>query len=185
MEDFQRKDAKTQRRREDWEILPAVLGDAGAVADCVRVAYGHYLEEIGVEPGPLLDDYEAILRPFGKAQDKQAQDEFREHSVWVVKSGEVVVGVLVLIEKPEMILLDNVAVRPEGQGRGIGRALMDFAEAEAVRRGYGWVQLYTHELMVVNQAIYAKRGYEEFDRRVELGLNRVYMRKNLYADKHG
>ena len=78
-----------------------------------------------------------------------------------------------------MLLLDNVAVRPTYQGQGIGGILIDFAEDEATRRGYQSIQLYTHELMVENQAIYGKRGYEIFDRRVELGLRRAYMQKAL------
>jgi hypothetical protein len=38
---------------------------------------------------------------------------------------------------------------------------------------------FTHELMVENQAIYARLGYEETDRRVEDGFARVFLRKRL------
>jgi GNAT superfamily N-acetyltransferase len=70
-------------------------------------------------------------------------------------------------------------VAPDRQGRGIGRTLLDFAEAEAVRCGWGTITLYTHALMVENLAIYAARGYVERERRREKGFDRVYMEKRV------
>ena len=55
----------------------------------------------------------------------------------------------------------------------------DAAAAEAKRAGYDSIYLYTHETMVENLAGYAKIGYVQYDRRVEAGLARVYMRKKL------
>jgi hypothetical protein len=57
--------------------------------------------------------------------------------------------------------------------------LLDFTEAEAVRRGWKAVTLYTNALMVKNIAIYAGRGYVERERRTEKGFERVYMEKRL------
>ena len=54
-------------------------------------------------------------------------------------------GVLVLIEKDDHLLLDNVAVAPEAQGLGIGRRLVEAAEEVARNLGYATVRLYTHE----------------------------------------
>jgi len=72
-----------------------------------------------------------------------------------------------------------VAVDPDRQGRGYGGRLMDLAEAEARRRGYGALDLYTHERMTENIALYGARGYEETGRRRVRGYDRVYMRKTL------
>jgi hypothetical protein len=36
-----------------------------------------------------------------------------------------------------------------------------FAEAEALRRGYCEIRLYTHQTMAENQRLYASIGYEE------------------------
>ena len=143
------------------EILSAEVADVDAIGACVDAAYGHYVERMGMKPGPMLDDYAEMIR---------------EHSVWVVRDAGAVAGLLVLIDKPDMLLLDNVAVHPGWQGRGIGKALMQFAEAEAKRRGYGAIQLYTHELMVENIALYQRIGYEIFERRKERGFERVYMK---------
>lgn len=145
-------------------IIRAATGDdAGAVAACVRQAYEHYIERMGQPPGPMLDDYEDVIA---------------RHAVFVVDDGAMQ-GILVLIERDGTILLDNIAVAPAAQGTGIGRALLEFAEAEAIRRGYGAIELYTHELMVENIALYEKIGYRETGRRREKGFARVYMRKDL------
>ena len=51
-----------------------------------------------------------------------------------------------------LLSLDNVAVAGNFQGKGIGRRLIDFAEAEARRRGFGEIRLYTHQTMHENIA---------------------------------
>lgn len=88
-------------------------------------------------------------------------------------------GIVVLDETAEGFLLQNVAVDPSHKGKGLGKMLLKFADAEAKRAGYDSIYLYTHEKMVENLAGYAKFGYVEYDRRVEAGLARIYMRKKL------
>jgi hypothetical protein len=56
---------------------------------------------------------------------------------------------------------------------------MDFTEAEARRRGYAAVELYTNEVMVENIALYLRLGYVETQRVLDRGYHRVYLRKNL------
>ena len=90
-----------------------------------------------------------------------------------------VIGVLVLIERDDTVLLDNIAVHPDWQGRGLGARLLEVAEAEAATLGYPTLELYTHELMHENLALYVARGYAETGRRTEQGYQRVYMSKTL------
>jgi ribosomal protein S18 acetylase RimI-like enzyme len=97
----------------------------------------------------------------------------------VLEDGGSIAGVLVLEDGPDCFLLDNIAVSPNQQGRGVGRSLLDFAEAEARRCGWDAVTLYTNALMTENIAIYAARGYVERERRREKGFDRVYMAKRL------
>jgi ribosomal protein S18 acetylase RimI-like enzyme len=145
-------------------IRQAVTGDAEAVRDVVLAAYAHYVARIGKPPGPMLDDYAARIA------DGQA---------WVLEDSGRIAGVLVLEEQADAFLLDNIAVRPECQGSGHGRALMAFAEAEALRRGWREIRLYTHALMTENQALYRRLGYVEIGRVTEKGFDRVYMAKAL------
>jgi len=85
----------------------------------------------------------------------------------------------VLEEGPEGFLLDNIAVLPDCQGKGHVRALIAFAEAEARRRGWREIRLYTHALMTENIALYTRIGFAETHRVSEKGYDRVYMTKRL------
>lgn len=136
----------------------------------VDAAYRHYVDRIGIVPGPMRDDYAAAVR------DRQVLLAAPS------TAPDALAGVLVLDVADEGFLLDNVAVHPDHQGRGLGRLLLDRAEAEAEAAGFDSIYLYTHELMTENQAIYAGRGYLEYARRTEQGLTRVFMRKVLKAD---
>jgi GNAT superfamily N-acetyltransferase len=145
-------------------IRKARAEQANAVRDVVFAAYQRYVAVIGTAPGPMLDDY-AVRIAAGQ--------------VWVLSDPGGIVGVLVLEDGPDQFLLDNIAVWPDRQGRGFGRLLLDFAEAEAERRGWDTITLYTNALMADNIAIYAARGYVESKRRTEKGFDRVYMAKRL------
>ena len=90
-----------------------------------------------------------------------------------------VVGVLVLSNTAEGLLIDNVAVHPAAKGTGVGRVLLQHAESEARRLGCHTVYLYTNELMHENIALYARYGYQEYERREEQGFRRVFMRKTI------
>jgi ribosomal protein S18 acetylase RimI-like enzyme len=143
-------------------IRPAVPADEAVMRAVVDAAYRPYVARIGKPPGPMLDDYASRIA------DAQA---------WVLEDDGRVVGILVLEEQPDALLLDNVAVRPDCRGSGYGRALIAFAEAEARRRGFAEIRLYTHVLMTENQGLYWRLGYLETGRVTEKGFDRVYMAK--------
>ena len=81
-------------------------------------------------------------------------ERIADGQTWVIEDAGRIVGVVVLEETQAGFLLDNVAVLPGCQGRGHGRALVEFAEAEARRRRYGAIHLYTHALMTENIGLY-------------------------------
>lgn len=112
----------------------------------------------------MLDDYSAHIR---------------NHAAWVAEISGQAAGLLILIGETDHLLLDNVAVDPSHQGHGIGRALLNFAEREAVRRGYGEIRLYTHEKMSENLAMYPALGWVETGRREQNGYQRVFFHKLL------
>lgn len=146
------------------EIRPARAEDATAITECVAAAYQHYTPRIGKPPGPMLDNYRELIQ---------------QHSVPVLTEGATIIGVLVLIRQPQSLLVDNVAVHPDYQGRGLGRKLMALAEEEARRLEFTAVTLYTNERMTENIELYKRLGYTETERKTEQGYRRVYMRKSL------
>jgi ribosomal protein S18 acetylase RimI-like enzyme len=145
-------------------IRAANAADVPAVASIVDQAYRHYIARMGKPPGPMLDDYAARVS---------------EGVVWVLEERAAIAGIIVLLPMADYLLLDNVAVSPSRQGLGLGRRLLEFAEAEASRQGYSEIRLYTHQTMVENQRLYASIGYEETGRGTEAGYDRVFMRKQL------
>jgi ribosomal protein S18 acetylase RimI-like enzyme len=134
------------------------------VAQLVDAAYGHYVERLGGPPRPMTDDYEEVIRT---------------RQVTVAERHGAVAGVIVLAVTDEGFLIDNVAVHPSHRGSGLGRALLEFAEAEARRARFDSIYLYTHERMTENLALYARIGYVEYDRRSHGEFSLVYLRKQL------
>lgn len=59
----------------------------------------------------------------------------------------------------------NLAVAPEGWGRGIGRALLDAALAEATQRRIESVYLEVRDSNARARRLYQSRGFEEVGRR--------------------
>ena len=131
----------------------------------MRGAYGIYVARIGKPPGPMLDDYAALV-------DRGVVSVLND-------TDGAVVAIIVLLPQLDHLLLDNIAVAPGHQGRGLGRRLVAFAEAEAARLGCREIRLYTHQLMTENIALYARLGFVETGRGHAAGYDRVFMTKRF------
>ncbi len=140
----------------------ATAADLPAIKAIIDAAYTRYLTRMDKPPAPMLRDYGPSVA---------------DGTTWV--TGTPVSAVITLYPRPDHLYVENVAVDPAAQGRGLGRALMEFAEAEAARRGLSRMALVTHEVMTENQAIYARLGYVEVDRRAQDGYRRIFMEKQL------
>jgi N-acetylglutamate synthase-like GNAT family acetyltransferase len=147
-----------------FEIRSATAADVDAIRQLVHDAYVVYVPRIGREPAPMRADYEALVA---------------EGAVSVADDKGQIVGVLVLRPQPDWLLLENVAVAPSAQGRGIGRALIAFAEERARELALPKVTLYTNARMTENLSLYAALGYVEVDRRREHGFERVFFEKAI------
>ncbi len=102
----------------EYSFRSAIGADAPKVAALVNAAYGPYVERIGMLPRPMTDDYAEVIA---------------NQQVTVAESHGTIVGVIVLTVDDEGFLIDNVAVDPSHRGKGLGKALLEFAEAEARR----------------------------------------------------
>lgn len=146
------------------EIRAADETEVARAHDVVQAAYRHYIARMGKKPGPMLDDYERRQR---------------DAQLFIARIGAEHVGVAVLVRAADHLELDNVAVHPRWQGRGIGRALIAFAEETARAQGVPELRLYTHVTMTENIALYGRLGFVETHRGAEKGYERVFMRKLL------
>ncbi|MFF2053417.1 GNAT family N-acetyltransferase [Leifsonia sp. NPDC058194] len=148
----------------DVTTNPAGPEDVPAIEALVREAYEPYIARIGRPPGPLGDDYAAIVAD-GRAL--------------VARRDDRVVGLLVTSLHSDHLLIENVAVGASERGSGLGAALLGIAEERAREAGVGQVRLYTHEKMTENLAYYRRRGFEETGRRTEDGFSRVFFAKSV------
>jgi len=131
----------------------------------VRDAYAIYIDRIGKPPGPMLDDYAALIGA---------------GAVNILEEPPgTIAAIIVLLPKADHFLLDNIAVRRDRQGQGLGRRLIAFAEAEARRLGFDELRLYTHQWVTENIALYTRIGFIETGRGSEAGYERVFMSKRL------
>jgi ribosomal protein S18 acetylase RimI-like enzyme len=147
----------------------ATSADVPTLSLITADAYAPVVDQIGRPPAPVTADY----------QDLVAKSE-----VWVAQDGDTVVGLLVVEVRDDHLLIENVAVAPAVQRRGVGSALLNLAEAQAARLGLREVRLYTNELMTQNLTFYPRRGYVEVARGVQDGYRRVFFRKMLAAEPY-
>jgi ribosomal protein S18 acetylase RimI-like enzyme len=138
--------------------------DVPLIERIVHDSYAPYIPRMGKLPGPMRDDYRARVE---------------EQVVWALEDDGKLIAIAVLVEKPDHMLLDNLAVMPSHRSRGMGRKLIAFAESEAQKRGHREIRLYTHVTMTENQALYRRLGFEETHRAGQAGFERVFMRKQL------
>jgi len=150
----------------------ATIDDLPSIERLNAAAYAIYGDRMNRLPAPVVHDY---------------APEVEAGMAWLIgergqpcESGEPPAGVIVLIPDGDSLLIENIALAPAAQGRGLGRRLMEFAERQAAGLGFSLLTLYTNEVMVENIAIYTRLGYHETARRLVDGYQRVYMEKRLY-----
>ena len=145
-------------------IRPAVAADLPAIAALVERAYAPYVARIGRRPAPMDADFAAHVA---------------DGEAFVLEIDGALAGLIVWRVETDHGFVDNVAVDPARQGRGVGRRLLARVEADAKRRGLAELRLYTNAKMTENLTLYPKLGWTETERRVEDGFDRVFFRKRL------
>ncbi len=125
-------------------LRPAVAMDTSAIRHLTRDAYAKWVPVIGREPKPMTADYAEAVR---------------KHRIDLLHVGGDLVALIEMIPETDHLLVENVAVSPLFQGRGLGRKLMAHAELVAGSLGYGEIKLYTNKLFAANLRLYARLGY--------------------------
>jgi N-acetylglutamate synthase-like GNAT family acetyltransferase len=145
-------------------IRRATDTDVSALRAVATAAYQRYVPRIGREPAPMIADYAQAARS-GEA--------------WVAEEHGEISGFAILVARADHLLLENIAVMPASQKRGIGARLMALAEDQARRLGLTEIRLYTNQAMTENLSYYPKHGYAETHRAEQDGFQRVFFTKHL------
>lgn len=145
-------------------LRQGVATDAPAIRELTRAAYAKWVPLIGREPKPMTADYDEAVR---------------RHRFDLLYVDATLAALIETIREADHLLIENVAVSPSCQGRGLGRKLMAHAEAAAASQGLGEIRLYTNKLFAENIRLYGRLGYR-VDREEELtGGIAVHMSKRL------
>ena len=81
------------------------------------------------------------------------------HVIELAYEDGTLVGLLEIIPAADHLLLENLAIAPAHQRRGLGHRLMARVEAMARARGLPKVRLYTNKAFDSNLKFYEKLGY--------------------------
>lgn len=126
------------------EFRQAEPSDAPAILALTREAYAKWVPLIGREPLPMTADYDRAVR---------------HHRFDLLFLDGVLAALIETVSRDDHLLIENVAVHPAFQGRGLGKHLMAHAEALAASLGRDLIRLYTNQRFAENIALYRRLGY--------------------------
>ena len=124
----------------------------------------------------LRDDM--LRKPLGLGFTPQELDNEKDNMLIGAFEDEDMLGCCMLVEEnPDTVRLRQMAVLNDLQGKGIGRALMNFAENLARDRGYKTLSMHARKNAV---GFYEKMGYKiASDEFTEVTIPHYVMEKRL------
>ncbi len=148
------------------ELRRAGPADAATVRHLTREAYAKWVPIVGREPKPMGADYDAAVR---------------NHRVDLLYVGGTLAALIEMIDQGDRLLVENLAVSPGYQRRGLGTRLLAHAEAVAASLGYGrHLALHKHPDFDGNAELYARVGYRiDSEEDIGGGLVRINMSKTV------
>src|SRR5690242_20860547 len=100
------------------EVRRALSADVTALQAIVHAAFVVYRPRMECDPAPMSADYAGLVSA---------------EQVWVATLDNEPVGVVVLVPAADHLYLETLAVHPRAQRLGVGRRLLELADAEAAR----------------------------------------------------
>ena len=121
---------------------------------------------------------EMLRKPLGLTFSQQEIEREKDNMLIGAFEDEDMLGCCMLVEeKPGIVRLRQMAVLNDLQGKGIGRALMNFAENLARDNGYKILSMHARKNAV---GFYEKMGYKvSGDEFIEVTIPHYVMEKNL------
>jgi len=119
-----------------------------------------------------------LRKPLGLGFDNSELESEKENMLIAAFEDETILGCCMLVEEdPKTVRLRQMAVLNDLQGKGIGRALMNFAENLARDRGYRTLSMHARKNAV---GFYEKMGYKvASDEFTEVTIPHYVMEKKL------
>ena len=146
-------------------IRRATQADVKTVCELTRAAYAKWVPLIGREPKPMLANYELAVS---------------QHIIDLFEAEGEILGLVEVIPHGQYLLIENIAVLPDQQGKGLGDLLLTHAEGLARSLNLVELRLYTNSAFTPNIEFYARRGFQEFLREpFHLGGVTVHMKKAI------
>lgn len=124
----------------------------------------------------LRDDI--LRKPLGLGFSQEELESERDNMLIAAFEDDDILGCCMLVEeKEDSLRLRQMAVLHDLQGKGIGRALMNFAENLARDRGYKKLCMHARKNAV---GFYEKMGYKVLgDEFIEITIPHLVMEKKL------
>ena len=142
--------------------------DAAAIRDLTRAAYAKWVPAIGREPKPMSADYEIAIQ---------------NNRFDLLYIDGTLAALIETIDQGDSLLIENVAVAPAFQRRGLGSKLMRHAEEVARSLGYDRIWLYTNRRFAGNIELYTSLGYGvDTEEPIDAGMVRTNMSKRFSSD---
>jgi GNAT superfamily N-acetyltransferase len=130
-----------------FRLRPLLASDAAAAAELIRAAFSDQ-GVITNPPSSALRETAAIVA------DKLAKGG----GIGGEREGALI-GVVLWTPEDDALYLGRLAVAPAWRGRGLAGRLIDAVEAEARRRGLGWLRVQARLELPRNRLLFARRGY--------------------------
>jgi GNAT superfamily N-acetyltransferase len=132
------------KKEPSMNITRATPADAEHILALTCKAYLKWVAVIGREPKPMLANYDYATR---------------HHIIDLIHVDGVLAALIETIPQSDGLLIENIAVDPDFQGKGLGRRLMAHAEDLARSLGLTEMRLYTNKMFAENLALYLRFGY--------------------------
>ncbi len=111
-------------------MRPATKADVPAIRALVRAAYAKWVPVIGREPVPMTADYAQAVRV---------------NRFDLLERDGGLVALIETIPRADHLWIENLAVAPEHHGQGLGRVMLERAEAVARELGHTVIKLATNQ----------------------------------------
>lgn len=145
-------------------IRKANTNELHAINQCIRSAFSEYIAVLAGKPTALNTDFELLIN---------------QQQVYIATKENSVIAVMVIVVNTDYVLLKNVAVLKEFQNKGIGKELLEYAEAKAIRKGKSQIRVFTNSKLPKLIEYWSRNGFKETSQDNDKGHVIVHMSKKL------